>query len=93
MIHSTCYQFVLLVATGIPNGLSVVPEEVVLHGHPASIVATESRGDRDYDVTNECEFRIENEQIARLDGVTVYPKKPGETRLIVGRGDQSLSVP
>ena len=65
-MHASCYQLVLLVATGMPNGLSVVPEEVVLHGHPASIVATESRGDQDYDVTNECEFRIENEQIARI---------------------------
>ncbi len=93
MIHATCFPLVVLVATAMPNGFSVVPEEVVLDGHPASIVATESRGDRDYDVTSECELQIENEQVARIDGLTVYPMKPGETRLIVGRGDQSLSIP
>ena len=93
MIHATCCKLVVLFATGVPNSFSVVPGEMVLDGHPASIVATESRDDRDHDVTTECEIRIENEQIARIDGATVYPKMPGETRLIVERGDQTLSVP
>lgn len=79
-----------------PGALEVYPSTIDLNTHAdhQSLVVRVRRADGvTIDLTRDATYRVENAELAGIEGNVIRPKQDGETAVIVEHGGQSVRVP
>ncbi len=78
------------------GGLEVYPASIDLNthaDHQTLVVRTRRADGVTVDLTREASYRVENPELASVEGNTLRPKQDGETAVIVEHGGQTVRVP